>query len=108
MADKISILKSKPSLSNIQNIYDGYDAKIKNYKSQLNQIVSNKLIILDKDLNNYENLIEAFNPNNLLSKGYSIVFKDNKIINSIQNINLDDNLTIKMSDGLVKVEVKEE
>ncbi len=108
LADKISILKSKPSLSNIQNIYDGYDAKIKNYKSQLNQIVSNKLIILDKDLNNYENLIEAFNPNNLLSKGYSIVFKDNKIINSIQNINLDDNLTIKMSDGLVKVEVKEE
>jgi exodeoxyribonuclease VII large subunit len=105
--EKLIILKSKPSLSNIQNIYDGYDEKINNKKKHLNQIILNQLIILDKDLKNYKDLINAFNPNNLLSKGYSIVFKDNKIINSKQNLNLNDELSIQMLDGSIKVKIKE-
>ena len=105
--NKIAIIKSKPSLSNIKNIYDGIEEKLKNIKQNLDNCVSNKLLILDKEIENSKKLIEAFNPNNLLAKGYSIIFKDGVAIDSIKKVNINDELKIKMIDGTVKVKVKE-
>lgn len=104
---KLVVIKSKPSLSNIKNIYDGIEQKINNYKLKLKSIISNKLLILEKEIKNSKNLVEAYNPNNLLTKGYSIIFKEGKTINSIKKINKNDDLEVMMVDGTIKVKVEE-
>ena len=61
-------------------------------------------ILLDKNYNNLDKLnikLENYNPNKISSMGYSKVFKNSKIINSISKLKSDDKLTLSMIDGEV-------
>ena len=107
LENKLLIIKSKKSLISIHNLYDGIDEKIKHFKEILNQIVSRKILVCEKELINFNSLVSTLNPNNLLAKGYSIIFKNGNIINSKNKITINDILDIKMKDGSVKVTVKE-
>ena len=49
--------------------------------------------------------LEANSPLNILKKGYSITFSDNKKIVSIHEVNRKDNLSIRLIDGIVECEV---
>ena len=51
--------------------------------------------------------VEILNPIAILSRGYSITKKDNKVLNSVHNINVNDELNVKLKDGEIKVNVKE-
>ena len=42
-----------------------------------------------------------------MDRGYSIVQKENEVINSINNINLDDKVDIRLKDGDMKCIVQE-
>lgn len=55
--------------------------------------------------------LEAFNPLNVLKRGYVIASKDDNIIRSVKNIKKNDLLDIRLSDGIINVivnEIKEE
>ena len=45
------------------------------------------------------------NPLNTLKRGYSVLYKNNNIINSVKNLKVNDNLIIKVVDGLVYVNI---
>ena len=48
----------------------------------------------------------SLNPMAVLSRGYGAVFdKDERVVNSIQNINIDDEISIKLSDGSINATV---
>ena len=66
------ILKSK-----IKDIFVNYNEKLRN---------------LDYELNNY-------NINKMYKRGFSIIRKNGKIVNSIKDINVNDNIDIKLLDG---------
>lgn len=51
--------------------------------------------------------IITLNPLETLKRGYSVVTKENKIIKSIKNIKIDDEIEIKVTDGIIKGIVKE-
>ncbi len=58
--------------------------------------------------NSYVNLLnklEVLNPLNTLKRGYTITKKKNKVINSVKNIKLKENLDITFEDGIIKTEV---
>ena len=51
------------------------------------------------------------NPLNILSRGYSVTFLNDKALKSVKNVKLNDILDVKLSDGSLKtkvLEVKEE
>lgn len=50
-------------------------------------------------LNNAVELVDAFNPFKTLERGYSIVFKDNAAITSVNSVKKGDRVKIKLSDG---------
>lgn len=63
------------------------------------------------NLNNIIEKLELINPLKVLKRGYSVTYSNDKIINSVKNLNENDNLKIKLSDGLIftkieKVEVE--
>jgi len=47
------------------------------------------------------------NPLNLMKKGYSIVYKNNNVVSSINNIENDDIIDIKFQDGTINAKVLE-
>jgi exodeoxyribonuclease VII large subunit len=46
-----------------------------------------------------QNQLESLNPFNVLNRGYSMVFKNEKLIASVKNINIDDEIAVKLKDG---------
>ena len=53
------------------------------------------------------NKLDLLSPLNILSKGYSVVSKDEKIIKKAKDLKPDDILNIRMSEGKVSAIVKE-
>ena len=78
------------------NLQINFINKIKNIEDKINVNID-KLILL--------------NPLNLMKKGYSIAYQNNNVISSVKDININQTIKIKMSDGEITtniIEIKEE
>ena len=52
-------------------------------------------------------LLNAYSKENILSKGYSLVFKDNELIKDSKSLNKNDLINIELKKGSIKAEIKE-
>jgi len=103
---KLRNLKNNYVLKNPLALYETKEQKLDNYIDVLNKII-------DKTLNEknhkYEiavNTLKLVNPLGLLEKGYSLVKKDNKLINNVEEIKINDIIDIKLFKGEVKAEIR--
>lgn len=65
--------------------------------------------LVDKDKSDFEKVLsklEVLNPMLTLKRGYTIVKKDDKVIDKVNNVNTGDNITIEFSDGKLSAVVK--
>lgn len=93
-------------LSPIKKINDGIillNNNINKLQSIYNNILKENEIIID---HNIDKLI-ILNPLNIIKKGYSVVYKDNNIISSVNDINKDDIIDVRLNDGIIKSKVLE-
>ena len=91
----------------IKNILDSSSKRLENTKK--NYTINNPDTIINKYNNTYElllNKLNLLNPLNILSKGYSVVKKDNIVIKDIKDINIKDKLNIKLCKGNIDVIVE--
>jgi exodeoxyribonuclease VII large subunit len=51
--------------------------------------------------------LEGKNPLQLMDKGFAVIEKDSHVISSIQQIELDDLIDVRLKDGRIKASVKE-
>lgn len=87
----------KANLLGIKQQFVGYESKIQS--------------LMDKKINQYKSMllfykttVENINPDNILSKGYSIIFdKNNNIIKETRKLNQEDTFKIKMADGEIEI-----
>ncbi len=123
-------LKTSYVLTNPLNVYEVKEQKLSDYIDRLNNYIINKIKLnntkylnLRKSyiLNNPENLfkekfnnynliinkLELLNPLNILSKGYSVVKQDNKIIKDSNKVKIGDKLNIRLSQGEIIAKVEE-
>ena len=113
--DPVSIYEIKEQqFSNVldklrYNIVDLYNTKSNDYqKIKQNIIFKNPEVLIEKKKNNYFILLsklETLSPVLTLKRGYSIIRKDDKIINSVKDIKKKDKLQLEVSDGNINVEV---
>lgn len=85
---------------------DKYNIKLKNFKN--NYILNNPEILYKKYMDKLGNMLEKLellNPLSVLKKGYSLSYKNDKIVSSIKEIKKDDQLNIKLYDGNIDVKV---
>ena len=55
----------------------------------------------------YSSKLEALNPLSVLTRGYSVVYKDKdkKIIKKLDDVEIKSEISVKLSDGFVDAEV---
>ena len=91
----------------IKYIIDDRNKRLNNIKN--NYIINNPDTMLSQYNNTYElllNKLNLLNPLNILSKGYSVVNKDNKTIKSIKELNVNDKINIKLYEGNIEAKVE--
>lgn len=97
---------NKPVLKNLlNNIYNMqiylYELNKKLYREMKFKIDKNKML-LNNIINNFENI----SPVNIIKKGYCLVYdKNDNIINSINNVEINDKIKLSLSDGFIKCSV---
>lgn len=99
----LDTFKNSFVLKNPMILYENRKQKVILYLEKLNILVKNKI----KDANNnYLNIVsklELLNPLHILDRGYSITLKDDKVIKSINDVKINDNLQIRLCDGNIFV-----
>ncbi len=71
-------------------------------KQELIAVVSAKRINREAEkVHSKENIVRILNPENVLKRGYSLTLKDGKIVKSVKQLNLNDELETRFTDGQV-------
>lgn len=86
--------------NNIKNIITINKMNI--YRLRTSYVLTNPTILYDNKnirLNNNINKLELLNPLNAIKRGYSIIRKDNKCVESIKKIKINDKINIQLSGG---------
>lgn len=87
--------------------------KVDKYKNEIEKIkksyvlINPKFLYKDKiiDLKNIIDKLELLNPLNILSRGYSITYFNDKALKSIKGISKDTILNIRLKDGFIETKV---
>lgn len=98
--------KSNYILNNPRVLYENKFDKLSSLSADINSSIKRIIENNVKRLDTLKIKLELLNPKNVLDKGYSILYKDGKIIKNTKDIVLDDNLNVIISDGNIDVIVK--
>jgi exodeoxyribonuclease VII large subunit len=93
--------------TNIQNKLDTSKVKLTNILNK--RVLRNPEDILIPKKNSLElliNKLELLNPLSVIKKGYSVIESDKKIIKSVKDVKKNDNLKIKVIDGIINANVE--
>lgn len=82
-----------------------YLADIKTKMQAINSLVDEKFNNLKSNIMNVSGIISKLNPLEILRTGYAIVESKNKRLSTIENLKTDDELKIRLKDGLVFAKV---
>ena len=122
-------LKNSFVLKNPMVMYDNKKQKLIMYSEKVNILINNvinqnknKLNILHnnhiiinpkfmyndriKNLEKIKEKLIIINPLNTLKRGYSVLYKEENIINSVKNLKVNDKVQIKLVDGLVSADIE--
>ncbi len=107
-SSKELILKYKSNyiLNNPIRLYDMHEQKLDILYDKLNNSIKKKLDDLNNIINTSKIKLNLLNPVNILDKGYSIVYKDNKVIKDIKSVKENDDISIMVKNGKIKANVK--
>ena len=103
---KLDTLYDRLNIS-LRNTLMSSSILLERYKN--NYIIKNPLVLFEDKKNKLEQLktkADLLNPNNILDKGYSIVYKDNKVVKDITNLTKDDNINIMVKNGSINAKVE--
>lgn len=125
--EKLNNLSNSFVLKNPKNIYEGHIQKLDHLEMKINNlfvsIVNDKKSHYELLKSSYKhvlttyinkknqkfdliiNKLDALSPLNTMKRGYSIIYKDEKIIKSAKQLKKDDVLELKLSDGEKKAKV---
>lgn len=83
-------------------------ARINSYKEKLNIIEKNLNTAYKNKLSDFEKCVaekaiqlEALSPLKTLSRGYSLVYKENNLVKSVKQLSFGDRIDVQLSDGTV-------
>lgn len=106
LKDKLDYLNKKISITRIENDLKSQTQYINSLQNSIKNKLNNIKVNKEKQLISICNLIEQKNPVNILTKGYSLCYKDDLLIKSAKQVNHKDNLTIKFYDDEINVVVE--
>ncbi len=100
-------LKNSYILKNPNMLFENKKQNLILLTKELNKTINLKIDNNVTKLNTIIEKLELINPLNVMKRGFSLTYKDNKLIKSVKKIKKDDELNIKFNDGNILVNVKE-
>lgn len=94
----------------IKNFYrelENKNQELVDREERLKRAFQYKINEIKNSLDRRVHKVITLNPLETLKRGYSVVTKDNEIIKSVKKIKIDDEIAIKVTDGIIKGRVKE-
>ena len=98
-------LKNSFVLKNPLTLYEIKEQKLDNAIEKLNIYFKNIINKNSYSLNNLLSKLETLNPISTLKRGYAIVKKDNKIVDTGSLISVDDNISIELEKDYIEAKV---
>lgn len=99
--------KSNYLLNNPIRLYEMKEQKLDILYDKINDSIKR---IIDRNISNVDTLkikLDLLNPVGILDKGYSIMYKDNKIIKDVNDLGIDDEVNIMVKNGSILANVKD-
>ena len=103
-------LENRENSYYIKNFYrelENKNQKLVDREERVKRAFQSKLNEIKNSLDRRVHKVITLNPLETLKRGYSVVTKNNEIIKSVKNIKIDDEIVIKVTDGIIKGRVKE-
>ena len=100
-------LKNSFVLKNPMILYENKKQNIDLYFEKLNNMMNYRLERTNTKFSNLINKLELLNPLSVLSKGYSVTYKDDKVIKDASKLKKNDSVTIRLYNGLFEAKVEE-
>ena len=104
---RLNNLKNSFVLKNPMILYENKRQNIDLIYEKINTIINHKLEKYNTNFSNLINKLELLNPLSILSKGYSVVYKNDKVLKDSKNIKINDVISIKLHKGEIKAKVEE-
>jgi len=98
--------QEKNILISLKEVLNDVKININDFKNKFLQNIKSVLQNAHEQINHAEKIIMLNNPERQLKLGYSIASINGKIIRKIEDAKIGDNIDIKVSDGIIKSEVK--
>lgn len=101
----LDILQDK-LISSLNNLVNNKKYELELIKN--NYIIKNPQYIIKDKKNNFRNLtekLEIINPISILNRGYSISYKNDTVFKSVDSIEVEDKISIKVIDGTISATV---
>ena len=95
------------SIKNFSRELENKNQELVDREERLKRAFQHKINEIKNSLDRRVHKVITLNPLETLKRGYSVVTKDNEIIKSVKNIKIDDEIAIKVTDGIIKGRVKE-
>ena len=89
------------------NIIDYKKHSLDILDQKINPLIKQIMISKDNRFKLAISKLESLNPLSIMDKGYSIASKDQKVIRSINDVNKDDNIRVRLKDGSINAKVVE-
>lgn len=105
--NRLKYIVEKSILSNVNDVFDKQFERLENISNELNKIVLSSLENRHNEISRLAGLLNAYSPLAILGRGYSISLKDNAVLSSTKNVSINDDIDIKLFDGILKANVKE-
>ena len=81
--------------------------QIQNQKQKMLSVCAQKFENSQDQINFFSEKIKYLNPEAILERGYSIVYdKDGKVVKKMDQLEIGEELSLRLSDALVKTEIK--
>lgn len=103
--NKLTLLKDKLDLLSPSNMIDERLNRVSLLYNESLSKINNKLLYENNRFSVACARLDSLSPVRVLSRGYTITMKDNKIINSVNNVDTGDRITVRFSDGEKDCEV---
>ncbi len=96
----------------LKNIILNYFNSQKNFIDKFGLVLKSNnpmdyLVQVDSKLDDYYEIINKNSPTEILNMGFAAVFKDKNLITTIEQVSINDNLKIRLKDGVLLVKVEQ-
>ncbi len=106
--ERIDDLTLRLELVNLGKKIEQIEQDVDRKKNALSMLLMDKVNSSERKIDNFIDKLILLNPLSIMKKGYTLTYQNDKLLSSVSQINVNQNLTIRFYDGSVDAQIIKE